>query len=113
MLHIGFGFRAFLNPNRSGSASGILRRVRIQYPLKNLNVFLSTRNVCSRPQQMRHGDAFGHHLAQRQIGDLLDVAGEVVPVSETVGYPKLSSEVQKSGISERGACNSIEPHLKL
>ncbi len=32
MLHIGFGFRAFLNPNRSGSASGILRRVRIQYP---------------------------------------------------------------------------------
>jgi len=32
VLHIGFGFRAFLNPNRSGSASGILRRVRIQYP---------------------------------------------------------------------------------
>lgn len=32
MLHIGFGFRAFLNPNRSGSASGILRRVLIQYP---------------------------------------------------------------------------------
>ena len=32
MLLIGFGFRAFLNPNRSGSASGILRRVRIQYP---------------------------------------------------------------------------------
>ena len=32
MLHIGFGSRAFLNPNRSGSASGILRRVRIQYP---------------------------------------------------------------------------------
>jgi len=32
VLHIGFGFRAFLNPNRSGSAAGILRRVRIQYP---------------------------------------------------------------------------------
>jgi hypothetical protein len=32
VLHIGFGFRAFLNPNRSGSASGILKRVRIQYP---------------------------------------------------------------------------------
>jgi hypothetical protein len=32
VLRIGFGFCAFLNPNRSGPASGILRRVRIQYP---------------------------------------------------------------------------------
>jgi hypothetical protein len=32
VLHIGFDFRAFLNPNRSGPPQEILRRVRIQYP---------------------------------------------------------------------------------
>jgi hypothetical protein len=32
VLHIGFGFRAFSQPEPKWSASGILRGVRIQYP---------------------------------------------------------------------------------